>query len=137
MARALRSPVVLMAVYLGIFGYAGPSAAGGIVITLLPIRNLRVLACPVGRVAVAPQPPCLADGAGYPNAYHFDGGIITMHGGSAQRLYVLGPRGIQAEALATDWALWSLGVLLVIYLAWLSHSRKYPAPAQWQAAGLR
>ena len=82
MARALRSPVVLMAVYLGIFGYAGPSAAGGIVITLLPIRNLRVLACPVGRVAVAPQPPCLADGAGYPNGYHFDGGIITMHGGA-------------------------------------------------------
>jgi hypothetical protein len=59
-----------------------------------------------------------------------------MHGGSPQWPNVLAARCIQAAAFATDWALWSLGVLLVLYLAWLSHSREYSAPAQWQAAGL-
>lgn len=108
------------------------SGGAGLATTLLPFRNLRALPCPATNVRLAP--PCLADGSGYPVAYHFDGGILTLHAGNAHWLYVLAPRGIEVAAFAADWAMWSLGVLLVLYLAQLDLSRGYCDPPQRHVA---
>jgi len=97
------------------------SAAAGLIITLLPIANLRAVTCPPGHSAADGQ--CLADGTGYPNAYRFDGGILTMHAGNVQWLNVAAPAGLHVIAFATDWAMWTLSVALVLYLVWLDIHR--------------
>jgi len=98
----------------------------GLIITLLPLAGLRPVACPDSQLA-AHALPCLAQGTGYPIAYRFDGGILRLRAGSVQWLNVPAPRGTQALALAADWAMWSLGILLVFYLAWLTMDRGYAA----------
>jgi hypothetical protein len=108
------------------------SVAAGLVITLLPIYNLRALACPAGRSA-AQAGPCLAQGSGYPIGYRFDGGIVRLPAGNVQWLDVLAPRGLQVVAFAADWAMWSLSVALVLYLLSLQVRRERgpsgPGPA--------
>jgi hypothetical protein len=100
------------------------SLAAGLIITLLPIYNLRGLACPAGHSA-APAGPCLAQGTGYPIAYHFDGGIVRLPGGNIQWLDVLAPRGLEVIAFAADWAMWSLSVALILYLLSLEVRRQH------------
>jgi hypothetical protein len=98
------------------------SVAAGLIITLLPVANLRALACPPGHSAAAG--PCLAQGTGYPIAYRFDGGITTLHAGNVQWLNVAAPSGLQVIAFAADWAMWTLGVALVLYVVWLGIHRE-------------
>jgi hypothetical protein len=97
------------------------SVSAGLIITLLPFANLRAVACPPGHSAADGQ--CLAQGAGYPIAYRFDGGITTMHAGNIQWLNVAAPGGLQVTAFVTDWAMWSLSVALILYLVWLDIRR--------------
>lgn len=97
------------------------SVAAGLIVTLLPFANLRAVACPPGHSAADGQ--CVAQGAGYPIAYRFDGGITTMHAGNVQWLNVAAPTGLQVIAFVTDWAMWSLSVGLVLYLVWLDVHR--------------
>lgn len=111
-----------------LWALAAASAAGG-VITALPFASLRPLGCPPGHPATAGRGPCLAQGTGYPVAYRFDGGIVQIHAGSFHWLFAAAPGGVQAAALAADWAMWSLGILHVLYLSWLSIHREDPAPA--------
>ena len=99
------------------------SLAAGLIITLLPIYNLRPLACPAVYSA-AHDGPCLAQGTGYPIAYRFDGGILRLHGGNVHWLDVLAPRGLQVIAFAADWAMWSLSAALVLYLLSLGGRRQ-------------
>jgi len=95
------------------------SAAGGFVMALVPFSDgLRETACSAGGVRPV---PCEAAGYGYPIAYKF--------------LYnSLAPRGFHFAALAADWAIWSLGIFLVVYLVQLSRSRENPEPGQRPAA---
>ena len=109
--------------------------AAGLVVTLLPLRRFAVVACPPGRGLAAPPARCLADGTGYPIAYRFDGGILTMHANRFHWLYVIAPRGIRAAALASDWAMWSLSILLALYLALLSMRRDDAGPADGRLLG--
>lgn len=97
------------------------SVVAGLIITLLPFANPRAVACPPGHSAADGQ--CLAQGTGYPIAYRFDGGIITMHAGNVQWLNVAAPGGLQVIAFVTDWAMWSLSVALILYLVWLDIRR--------------
>jgi hypothetical protein len=99
------------------------SVAAGVIITLLPFADLRALACPPRPSAA--DGACLAQGTGYPIAYRFDGGIVTLHAGNVQWLNVAAPRGLQVIALAADWAMWTLAVSLVLYLVWLNMHREY------------
>jgi hypothetical protein len=100
------------------------SVTAGVIVTLLPIANLRALACPPGHFA-AHDGSCLAQGTGYPIAYRFEGGILRLPGGNVQWLDVLAPRGLQVAAFAADWAMWTLAVALVLYLYWLNRHREY------------
>jgi hypothetical protein len=107
--------------------------AVGVIISLLPFAGLRALACRPGHPA-AHWGPCLAPGTGYPIVYRFDGGIIQIHAGNVHWLNVLAPRGTQPIAFAADWAMWSLGVLLALSLAWLDRRREYAISGAWSAA---
>lgn len=49
-----------------------------------------------------------------------------MNASGLHWLDVRTPQGIQAVAFAADFALWSLGILLVIYLSWLPTRRESP-----------
>jgi hypothetical protein len=107
------------------------SMVAGLVITLLPFANLQPVACPPGHVA-ARSGPCLAQGAGYPIAYRFKGGILQLHANGVHWLFVQAARGTQALAFAADWAIWSMAVLLPFYLAWLNMRREDSALARRQ-----
>jgi hypothetical protein len=111
------------------------SAAGGLLITIatLPVRHFTTVACPAGREVMS-RMPCQAVGSGYPVAYRFDSGIFTLHAASFHWLDVLAPQGIQLAAFAADLVLWSLALLLVLYLAWLAPARERPPP-RWRVAG--
>jgi hypothetical protein len=61
----------------------------------------------------------------YPIAYRFDGGIITLHAGNTQWLYVAARHSLQVIAFAADWVMWTLAVALVLYLVWLNMHREY------------
>ena len=102
------------------------SAAAGLGIILLPFQDVRPIPCPP-HVKVLAHTPCLATGTGNPTAYRWFSGYFQMHGGNARWLNVAAPRGFQVAAFAADWALWSLGILLGLYLAWLCCRREYPA----------
>jgi hypothetical protein len=108
------------------------SAAAGFIITLLPFAGLRALPCRPGHPA-AHWGPCLAQGTGYPIAYRFGGGIFQIRGGNVHWLFVFAPQGIQPVEFAADWAMWSLGVLLAFYLAWLERRREYATSEVWSA----
>lgn len=112
------------------------STGGGLVITIatLPLRHFTTVACPSGR-DVSSLTPCQAVGSGYPIVYRFEGGIFTLHAADFHWLDVLAPRGVQVVPVATDWALWSLALLLALYLAWLTSAREQPPPRQWHVAG--
>ena len=114
------------------------SAGAGLGITLLDIENLRAIPCPA-HVRVLARTPCLSDGTGYPIAYRWSGGYIQLFGnGNVRWLHMAVPGGLQAAAFATDWALWSLAILLVLYLAWLSHRREYSdQPRQYGVEAIR
>jgi hypothetical protein len=102
------------------------SAVAGLGITLLDIENLHALPCPAHAGALA-RIACLSDGTGYPVPYRWSGGYIQLYGSQSdvRFLNVAAPGGVQAAAFATDWALWSLVILLVLYLVWLNHHREY------------
>jgi hypothetical protein len=42
----------------------------------------------------------------------------------------LAPHGINVAALATDWALWGVSILLVLYLVQVSRSREDSEPGR-------
>lgn len=95
------------------------SAAGGLVMTLLPFSDgQRPTVC---SAAGARPEPCGAFGFGYPIAYRF-------------AYNNLGPRGIVIAAFTMDLALWGLAFLLVLYLLQLSRSREISDPGSWSAA---
>jgi hypothetical protein len=101
------------------------SAGAGLGITLLHLGNLRPIPCPA-QVAVLAHTQCLAAGTGEPFAYSWFGGYVQIPAAGAIRfLNVATPRGLQAAAFAADWAMWGLGILLVLYLIGLNHSREY------------
>ena len=104
------------------------SAGAGLGITLLHLGNLRPIPCPA-HVKVLAHLPCLAAGTGEPFAYSWWGGYTqNLSNGMTRWLYVATPSGLQVTAFATDWAMWSLGILLVFYLIGLNGSRGYPGP---------
>jgi hypothetical protein len=111
------------------------SVGAGLGITLLHIGNLRPIPCPA-HVKVLAHTPCLAAGTGWPVAYHWFSGYSQLYdnGNDVRWLNVAAPSGLQVAAFATDWALWSLGILLVLYLTWLNFSRAYSdLPRQYGA----
>lgn len=92
------------------------SAAGGLVMALVPFSDgVRETFCSAGRGR--PASPCWTSGFGYPIAYRFPWDNLA-------------PRGINWGAFATDWALWGLSILLVIYLVRLNRSREYADPGK-------
>lgn len=94
------------------------STAGGLVMALLPFSDgLRETVCSAGGARPA---SCPAAGYGYPIAYRFATNDLA-------------PRGIVTTAFAADFVLWSLLILLVLYLLQLSRSREIPAPRQRHA----
>lgn len=117
------------------FWTVAASAGGGLVSTIatLPLRHFTTIACPLGR-GVASLTPCQAVGLGHPIAYRLQGGIFTLRGADFHWLDVLAPRGIQPVPFAADWALWTLALLLALYLAWLTSAREQPPPPQWHLA---
>jgi hypothetical protein len=108
---------------------AAGSVAAGLLITLLPFKQgLRPFPCPPGGPAGR---SCLADGAGYPIAYRYKLNIVQ--GSDFHWLSVRAPQGIQAAAFAADICLWSLAVLLVVYLVWLAGHREPESSQPWPA----
>lgn len=99
------------------------SAAAGVLITLLPVWGLRPFPCPPGH---GPAGSCLVHGTGYPIAYRFNLDIAQLNPSGFHWLNVPAPQGIQAVALVADIALWSLGVLLAVYLFCLPNDREPP-----------
>jgi hypothetical protein len=88
--------------------------AGGLVMALVPFSDgLRETVC--STIGAGSAQSCQAFGFGYPVAYRF----AYNH---------LAPRGIVIGAFATDWALWSVSILLVLYLIQVSRSRKASDP---------
>jgi hypothetical protein len=86
-------------------------AAGGLAMALVPFSDgTRETLCSAG--SGRPASPCQTAGFGYPIAYRFPWNNLA-------------PRGINWAAFATDWALWGLSILLVIYLVQLNRSREY------------
>jgi hypothetical protein len=59
-----------------------------------------------------PASPCWASGFGYPMAYRYSWDNLA-------------PRGIDLAVFATDWALWGLSILLVVYLMQLNRACEY------------
>jgi hypothetical protein len=95
-------------------------AGGGLAMALVPFSDgARETLCSAG--SGHPASPCQAAGFGYPIAYRFSWADLA-------------PRGINWAAFATDWALWGLSILLVIYLVQLNRSREYSEPATPPAA---
>jgi hypothetical protein len=95
-------------------------AAGGLVMALVPFSDgVRETFCSAG--SGRPASPCQTAGFGYPIAYRFPWDSLA-------------PRGINWAAFATDWALWGLSILLVIYLVRLNRSREYSEPGAPPAA---
>jgi hypothetical protein len=91
-------------------------AAGGLVMALLPFSDgIRETVCREGGLRSAQA--CGAAGYGYPIAYRF-------------AYNNLAPRGIDLASLATDWALWTVSILLVLYLVQVSKSRENTDAAQ-------
>jgi hypothetical protein len=91
------------------------SAAGGLVMALVPFSDgLRETLCSAGGVRPV---PCGAAGFGYPIAYRFPYNNLA-------------PRGFHIAAFAADWALWSLGIFLVLHLLQLSRSRENSEPGK-------
>ena len=109
------------------------SLAAGLTITLLPFAAVRDLPCSPGHPA-AHWGPCVAQGTGYPFAYRFSGGIMQFRGDSTHWLFVAAPQGMHVVAFAADWAMWSMSVLLALYLAWLSWRRAFGIAGGWSAA---
>jgi hypothetical protein len=88
--------------------------AGGLAMALVPFSDgMRETLCSAG--IGRPASPCQTAGFGYPIAYRFSWNDLA-------------PRGINWAAFATDWALWGLSIMLVIYLVQLNRSREYPKP---------
>jgi hypothetical protein len=105
------------------------SAAAGALITLLPFWwGLRPFPCPPGHV---PAGSCLAHGTGHPIAYRFNLDILQQNANGFHWLNVPSPQGIQAAAFAADITLWSMTVLLALYLFWMSSHRQPPGPEPW------
>ena len=110
---------------------AAGSVAVGLLITLLPLKQgLRPFPCPP---AVLAGRSCLADGSGYPIAYRYKLDIAQGTASVNHWLNIRAPQGIQAAAFATDICLWSLGVLLAVYLVWLAGNREPDASRPWPA----
>lgn len=88
--------------------------AGGLALAPLPFSDgLRETVCSANGAGSAPS--CSAAGFGYPIPYRF-------------AYNNLAPRGIVTAAFAADLALWSLSILLVLYLLQLSRTREIPGP---------
>jgi hypothetical protein len=104
-------------------------AAGvGLGITLLHLGNIRPIPCPA-HVKVLAHTACLATGTGEPFAYNWSGGYVQIPAdGNIHWLFVATPSGLQTTAFVTDWAMWAVGILLVLYLVGLSSSREYSGP---------
>ena len=95
-------------------------AVGGLAMALVPFSDgVRETLCSAG--IGRPASPCQTAGFGYPIAYRFPRNNLA-------------PRGINWAAFATDWALWGVSILLVIYLVQLDRSRDYPDPGKASAA---
>jgi hypothetical protein len=110
---------------------AAGSVAAGLLITLLPLkRGLRPFPCPPSVLAGR---SCLADGSGYPIAYRFRLNIAQGTEDRNHWLNVPAPQGIQTLAFATDICLWSLFVLLAVYLVWLAGNREPDVSQPWPA----
>jgi hypothetical protein len=110
------------------------SAGAGLGITLLHLGNLRPIPCPA-RVTVLAHTPCLAAGTGEPFAYSWFGGYVQIPADGITRwLNVAIPTGIRVPEFAADWAMWAIGILLVLYLIGLPHSRGYGGQPQPYAA---
>jgi hypothetical protein len=93
---------------------------GGLAMALVPFSDgPRDTLCSAG--SGHPAAPCQPAGFGYPIAYRFSWDDLA-------------PRGINLAAFTTDWALWGLIILLVIYLVQLNRSREYSEPAMPPAA---
>lgn len=106
------------------------SAGAGLGITLLHLGNLRPIPCPAGIKALE-HVPCLAAGTGEPFAYSWSGGYLQIPpDGITRWLNVATPSGFQVSAFATDWAMWSVGILLVFYLIGLNHARELSGPPE-------
>jgi len=105
------------------------SVVGGLLVMLLPLWHLAVVACPPLNGLGTQR--CLALGNGYPAAYRFQSGILTMHRSGIHWLDVVAPSGVRAVDFAADWAMWSLGFLLAAYLIWLSMTREDADPGTW------
>jgi hypothetical protein len=95
---------------------------------LLPVPRLRPFPCPPGHL---PARSCLANGTGYPIAYRFNLDIVQQNADGFHWLHVLAPHGIQALAFTADLTLWSLGILLAVYLFWMPNYREPPASQSW------
>jgi hypothetical protein len=107
------------------------SAAAGVIATLLPfdLGGQRTVACRPGHPA-AHFGPCLAQGTGYPFTYSYSGGITQIsRAGDVRWLNLAAPHGIQAAAFTADWGMWSVCVLLVLYLMWLDRRREHAVAA--------
>jgi hypothetical protein len=102
------------------------SLGAGLVITLIPISGMKALpSCPPTNHGPVPaRLSCQARGAGYPGAYRFSGPVYTS--GDPQPLFVVVRHHFYPEALAADWADWSLVTFSLLYLAWLSSRREDP-----------
>jgi hypothetical protein len=103
------------------------SASAGLGITLLHLGNIRSIPCPA-HVSVLPHVGCLATGTGEPFAYNWFGGYFQMPAnGNTHWLFVPTPSGVQVMAFAADWAMWTVGGLLVFYLLWLVRDHAWPS----------
>lgn len=86
-------------------------AAGGLVLALVPFSDgLRETVCMAG--GGRPASPCWPAGYGYPIAYRYSWDNLA-------------PRGTDLAVFATDWVLWTVSLLLVVYLVQLNRSREY------------
>jgi len=105
------------------------SVGAGLGVTLLHIGNLRPIPCPA-HVTVLAKTPCQAAGTGFPVAYRWLTGYAQIYdnGNSLRWLNIAAPRGLQVPAFATDWALWTCGILLALYIIGLNRNREYSSP---------
>jgi hypothetical protein len=86
---------------------------GGLALAVLPFSDgIRPALCSAAGSASAQA--CGAAGYGYPIAYRFYPSAYQFAGNND-----LAPRGIDVAAFATDWALWGISILLVLYLVQL------------------
>jgi hypothetical protein len=102
------------------------SVGAGLVITLIPVSGMKLLPdCPPANHGVPAPASCVAQGVGYPGPYRFSGPVYAA--GDLRPLSLVVRQHFSAEALAVDWAEWSLATFALLYLVWLSARRDDPA----------